>query len=83
MPLLVVLLAGVGVLPMEMLWWGLAQVVVMQVVRGVMDLIWQHNPIYGLSHAPATALVMAMIVNSGLKSRGSGVTWKGRVYNPE
>ena len=81
--LLVLLLAGVGVLPMEMLWWGLAQVVVMQVVRGVMDLIWQHNPIYGLSHAPATALVMAMMVNSGLKSRGSGVTWKGRVYNPE
>ena len=55
----------------------------MQVVRGVMDLIWGHNPIYGLSHAPATALVMAMMVNSGLKSRGSGVTWKGRVYNPE
>jgi chlorobactene glucosyltransferase len=80
--LLVTLLAAAGVLPADLLWWGLAQVVVMQIVRGVMDLIWEHNPVYGLSHAPATAFVMVMMVASGLKSRGSGVSWKGRTYKP-
>ncbi len=80
--LTVALLAGVGLLPEDLLWWALAQVLVMQVVRGVMDLIWEHNPVYGLTHAPATGLVMAMMVNSGLRSRGRGVRWKGRTYNP-
>lgn len=80
--LTVALLAVVGVLPEELLVWGLLQVGVMQIVRGVMDVIWEHNPVYGLSHAPATALVMAMMINSGLKTRGGGVSWKGRTYKP-
>jgi len=78
-PTLLVLGAS-GVIDSEWMWWGLAQVVVMQGVRGWMDHIYGHKLAYGLTHAPATAMVMAIIVNSGLKSRGSGVSWRGRSY---
>lgn len=73
-------LGAVGVIDREWMWWGMAQVVVMQGVRAWMDRIWGQELIYGLTHAPATAVVMAIIVNSGIKSRGSGVSWRGRSY---
>ncbi|MCP4804705.1 MAG: glycosyltransferase [Proteobacteria bacterium] len=78
-PLLIVL-SLTGVIGGEWLVWGLVHVGVMQFVRGWMDRIWGQELLYGLSHAPATAVVMAIIVNSGLKSRSSGVSWKGRSY---
>ena len=73
-------LAATGVVGGEWLAWGVAHVVVMQGVRAWLDRTWGHELIYGLTHAPASAMVMAIIVNSGLKSRRSGVSWKGRSY---
>lgn len=69
-----------GVVGPEWLAWGVAHVAVMQFVRAWMDRIWGQEVLYGLTHAPATAVVMAIIVNSGLKSRSTGVSWKGRSY---
>lgn len=62
---------------------GLCHLLVIQLVRGVLDATYGHKVIYGLSHVPATAMVMALMVNSGLKSSGGGVTWKGRSYKPK
>ncbi len=81
-PLLLVL-GALGLVGGEWLIWGAAQVLVMQGVRGWMDHIWGHRLIYGLSHAPATAMVMAIMVHSGIKSRSGSVTWKGRSYAPK
>jgi hypothetical protein len=52
----------------------------MQGVRLTMDRIWQMNPLYGLTHAPAQLMVILIILNSALKSRGGGVGWRGRTY---
>ena len=73
-------LGAAGLIDREWMWWGLAQVVVMQGVRGWLDHTWGHQLVYGLSHAPATAVVMAILLNSGIQSRGSGVSWRGRSY---
>lgn len=79
---LLALLGGLGVVSPEWLYWGLAQLLTMQVVRCIMDLIWGNNPVYGLSHVPANLMLMALLINSGRRSRGSGVAWRGRVYKP-
>lgn len=67
----------------EWLWWGLAHILVMQATRLAMDWQYGHKLIYGLTHAPATAMVMVLIVHSGIKTQGKGVQWKGRIYNPD
>ncbi|MCB9761363.1 MAG: glycosyltransferase [Alphaproteobacteria bacterium] len=78
-PLLAVL-GGLGLVGPEWLVWGLVQLLVMQAVRAYMDRIWGNPLVYGLTHAPANLMLMALIVNSGLRSRGAGVRWRGRTY---
>ena len=80
---LLLLLGASGLIGVEWLIWGSAQVLVMQAVRAWMDHIWGHRLIYGLTHAPATAMVMAIMVHSGIKSQRGSVTWKGRSYAPK
>lgn len=80
-PLLAVLGAA-GWVSREWMVWGLAQLVTMQGVRAIMDVIWGNNPVYGLTHVPANLMLMALLINSGRRSRGKGVSWRGRTYNP-
>ncbi|MCB9745712.1 MAG: glycosyltransferase [Alphaproteobacteria bacterium] len=75
-----VVLGLLGVVGQEWLIWGAVQWGVMQSVRAVMDWIWGNPILYGLSHAPANLGLMAIIVNSGVKSSGKGVSWRGRTY---
>ncbi|MED5370267.1 MAG: glycosyltransferase family 2 protein [Myxococcota bacterium] len=79
----ILLAVGLATGAWEWVAWGGAHLVLMQGTRLSMDLQYGHKPLYGLSHAPATAMVMALIVHSGIKSQGKGVQWKGRTYNPE
>ncbi|MCB9796970.1 MAG: glycosyltransferase [Alphaproteobacteria bacterium] len=79
-PLLAVL-GLLGVVGTEWMIWGLVQWGVMQAVRGVMDVIWGNPVLYGLTHAPANLGLIAIILNSGIKSSGSGVSWRGRTYS--
>jgi len=71
-----------GVVGQEGLLWGAGLTVLLHGVRGLLDIRMEHNPIYGLTHAPANVLVMAMVVHSGLRTRRGTVTWKGRTYRP-
>jgi chlorobactene glucosyltransferase len=67
-----------GVLAEEWLWWGAGLCVLMQVVRFQMDRVWGLSPRYGLTHAPANLILMALLINSALSNR-KGVSWKGRL----
>ena len=67
-----------GVLGREWLIWGALLCALMQWLRFRMDRAWELDWRYGLTHAPATGLVMALLLNSGLQS-GKGVAWKGRM----
>ena len=67
-----------GVLGVEWLYWGATLCALMQLVRFQMDRIWGLNPLYGLSHAPANLILMALLLNSGFSNR-RGVAWKGRL----
>ena len=72
-------LAGAG---REWLWWGLGLTALLQLARGLMDCRYGQPLLYGLTHAPANLLVMAMVIHSGLRTRSGAVTWKGRTYQP-
>ena len=78
-----VLLAALGVVGMEWLVWGIVLTVLMQSARTLMDVRYGQSVPFGFTHAPANVLVMALIVNSGLRTRSGSVTWKGRTYKPE
>lgn len=78
-----VLLALLGVLGTEWLVWGLVLTVLLQTARTLMDIRYGQSVLHGLTHAPANALLMAIIVHSGLRTQSGSVTWKGRTYKPE
>lgn len=80
--LLLIGLGAAGAVGTEWLWWGVALVGMMQLVRAVMDWIWELPLAYGLSHAPANLMLIALILNSAWKTSSGGVTWKGRTYRP-
>jgi chlorobactene glucosyltransferase len=71
-------LGAAGVLGPEWLWWGGTLCVLMQIVRFQMDRVWGLSPVYGLTHAPANLILMALLVNSAFSNR-KGVAWKGRL----
>jgi chlorobactene glucosyltransferase len=81
-PLLLLLVAAGVLSGQEWLVWGLVLTGLTQGARLLMDVLYQQPVLYGLTHAPANLLVMAMIVHSALRSRGGRVTWKGRTYQP-
>lgn len=74
------ILGAFGLVSADLFALGLAHWLIMQGVRLTMDRIWQMNPLYGLTHAPAQLLVILIMLNSALKSRGKGVGWRGRTY---
>jgi 1,4-dihydroxy-2-naphthoate octaprenyltransferase len=78
-----VLLALLGVLGSEWLVWGVVLTVLLQTARTLMDIRYGQSVLHGLTHAPANALLMAIIVHSGLRTQSGSVTWKGRTYKPE
>ncbi|MEL6344060.1 MAG: glycosyltransferase family 2 protein [Myxococcota bacterium] len=79
---LLLLLGMVGMVGPEWLWWGLGLTVLLQTARGLMDAFYEQPVAYGLTHAPANVLVMAMIVHSAIRTSRGNVTWKGRTYQP-
>jgi len=81
-PFLVVLSLAAG-LDAEWLWWGIVLTVLLQSARGMMDLIYGQPALYGLTHAPANVMVIAMIVHSAIRTARGGVSWKGRTYQPQ
>ncbi len=79
----VLVLAGlVGLVGAEWLIWGAVLTVLLQSARAFMDIRYGQSVLHGLTHAPANAMVMAIIVHSGLRTRSGAVTWKGRTYKP-
>jgi hypothetical protein len=76
-PVLLVL-GLLDVVATEWLVWGVVLCVLMQTVRLQMDRIWGLSPVYGLTHAPANLILMALLLNSGFSNR-RGVAWKGRL----
>ena len=75
--------ALVGAVDREFLWWGLALVAVMQLVRATTDWIWEAPLAYGLTHIPGNLMLIGLIFNSALKTSRGAVTWKGRTYQPK
>lgn len=66
------------VLGAEWLIWGAVLCALMQIVRFQMDRVWGLSPLFGLTHAPANLILMALLLNSGVSNR-RGVSWKGRL----
>jgi len=80
-PILVIL--GVfGVVANELWMWGVAIAVLLHAVRLLMDIRHRNTVWYGLTHAPASLLVMMMMMHSGVRTVRGAVTWKGRKYRP-
>lgn len=75
-----VLLAAAGVVGREWLAWGLVHWALVQGVRAVYD-AGTRQRLYGLTHVPATALTLLIMLNSARRSRRGGVRWRGRVYD--
>lgn len=67
----------------EVFWWGVALTVLTQAARGLMDYLYKQPMAYGLTHAPANVLVVAMIVHSAIRTSRGNVSWKGRTYQPD
>lgn len=67
-----------GIVDSEWLWWGACLCIFMQIVRFQMDKVWGASPRYGLTHAPANLILMALLINSAFSNR-KGVAWKGRL----
>lgn len=77
-----IIIAALGLVGSEWLWWGIGLTVLMQTARGLMDVRYGQSPLFGLTHAPANLMVMGIILHSGLRTRSGAVTWKGRTYKP-
>lgn len=72
------ILGACDVIGTEWIYWGATLCLLMQLVRFQMDRVWRLQPLYGLTHAPANLILMALLLNSGLSNR-RGVAWKGRL----
>ena len=75
-------LVNIQIVPKEMMVWGTVIMCLCQTVRLLMDHRRGMDILYGLTHAPASIMVMGMIVHSAIRSLRGTVTWKGRTYKP-
>jgi chlorobactene glucosyltransferase len=73
-----VLLAGLFGAGAEWLIWGVVVVALIQRTRMVLDRSFGQDVRYGLSHAPATLLLVALLLHSALRTVRGTATWKGR-----
>ena len=80
---LLFVLGVANIVGIEWLVWGATILLLCQSLRLLMDVRRGMEPIYGLTHAPASLFVIVLILRSALHSRRGSVTWKGRTYQPQ
>ena len=80
---LLFVLGVANIVGIEWLVWGATILLLCQSLRLLMDVRRGMEPIYGLTHAPASLLVIVLIMRSALHSLRGSVTWKGRTYQPQ
>ena len=80
---LLFVLGVANIVGIEWLLWGATILLLCQSLRLLMDVRRGMEPIYGLTHAPASLLVIVLIMRSALHSLRGSVTWKGRTYQPQ
>jgi chlorobactene glucosyltransferase len=61
--------------------WGGALVLLVQALRLYLDRAFSQDPAYGLTHGPATGLLLVLLVNSAIRTSRGTATWKGRTLN--
>jgi chlorobactene glucosyltransferase len=76
-------LGALRLVSVELMLWGTAIMCACQLVRLVMDWRRGMNILYGLTHSPASLLVIGIIIHSAIRSLRGTVTWKGRTYKPK
>jgi chlorobactene glucosyltransferase len=79
---LLFVLGAFQLISLELMLWGTAIMCLCQLVRLVMDLRRGMDVSYGLTHAPASIMVVGIIIHSAIRSLRGTVTWKGRTYKP-
>ena len=75
-------LGALRLVSIELMLWGTGIMCLCQAVRLMMDWRRGMNVAYGLTHAPASLLVIGIIIHSAIRSLRGTVTWKGRSYKP-
>lgn len=66
---------------LETLLWGLAAVVVIQLVRAWLDGLFGQDWRYSAFHALGSAMLCLLLVHSGIKSKLGTRSWKGRTID--
>ena len=62
----------------EWLLWGAAVVALIQRTRLSLDRAFEQDTRFGLSHAPATVMLIGLLLHSAVRSTRGTATWKGR-----
>ncbi len=81
LPWFLLALAAAGLLGTEWLVWSVGLVVLMQLVRFYLDLVFNHPVIYGPTQPLGVALVMLLMLDSAWSSTRGTVKWKGRAVD--
>lgn len=72
------LLAGMMGAGAEWLVWGVVVVAVIQRTRLTLDRAFEQDTRFGLTHAPATLMLIVLLLHSAVRSVRGTATWKGR-----
>jgi chlorobactene glucosyltransferase len=73
-----VLAAGLLGAGAEWLLWGVVVVAVIQRTRLTLDRAFEQDTRFGLTHAPATVMLIVLLLHSAVRSVRGTATWKGR-----
>lgn len=61
--------------------WGVILVGLVQGLRLYLDRAFSQDAVYGVTHGPATVLLLILLVNSAIRTTSGTATWKGRTLS--
>jgi chlorobactene glucosyltransferase len=76
----VILVVGLARGNTELVAWGAGLVVLIHAVRAYLDAIFGQDLRYGLLQPLGALMLIGLLIDSGRRSRGGQVLWKGRRY---
>lgn len=81
LPWFILFLGIIGILDTEWLIWGIVLVVISQLVRFYLDIVFKQPVLYGLTQPLAMALLSLLFLDSAWSTTTGKVSWKGRKVN--
>ncbi len=78
LPWLLLVLAALGIVGVEWLFWGAGLILLIQAVRFYLDRLFGQSPLYGPTQLLGVSLLILLMLDSAWSSRRGKVSWKGR-----